>query len=460
MPSFTRTVLRWWKTSGPRSRIWPSARSRSPSLSTSTKWPPSQPQYWGAVRRLVVEHGAGGAVVAVDGEGAVAVVDQEVLLDVGAAAALDPQVDVLVAVDVARRGRLDVKVREVRRGDRGRSAAVFPAHRGGEGGRAAVSAAVRGADVELRRVAVSAAVLPDVDARVEHGEVDPTVAVEVVGDHDRCAGPDGPGHHGGRREPEVPAAGPENHPHRQLGETVGGRLRPIVRLAAHDQVVPTVAVEVHDGEDTLDLVEVLPRLAPGKGLGRGRRAKDDNQKQHGDEVSQCHPYCAVVVLDPARERRGGAPMTGETRRPQPSPRRFARECSSSAALMASIGRRSLDGGGSNWHDRQLRGACSSGTSRTADRREGRSRRSRSQSPSSSGEPVGEFRQRARQLAERHHGVIVRQHSQLGERRRVILDRQSDLVELLGQRLDLRRLSVAVRSSLCSSAKSVRGAGPR
>ena len=60
----------------------------------------------GAVGRLVLEHGAGGAVVTVDGEDAVAVavVDHEVLLDVGAAAALDPQVDIAVTVDVARGG--------------------------------------------------------------------------------------------------------------------------------------------------------------------------------------------------------------------------------------------------------------------------------------------------------------------------------------------------------------------
>ena len=65
---------------------------------------------------------------------------------------------------------------------------------------------------------------------------------------------------------------------------------------------------------------------------------------------------------------------------------------------------------------------------TAYRRKRRPHRTRGQSSCSSGSrSVSSVS--ARQLTERHHGVIVRQHSQLsGERRRVILDRQSDLVE--------------------------------
>ena len=219
------------------------------------------------------------AVVPVDGERPVAVVHQEVLLDVGAAAALHPQVHVSVVVDVARRGRLDVQIGGVRRGQRWRPLLVLAPHRVGQR-LGVLESAARRAEEQLRRIAVPAALRPDVDAGIEHREVETAVVVEVVRDRDRRAGPDRWRQHSRRRQLELPASGPEEHLHRQLVESVFDRLAAVVRLTARDDVVPAVPVQVRHGDDDLDPVEAALGLDARERLcmgGAGEAAGDEHR---------------------------------------------------------------------------------------------------------------------------------------------------------------------------------------
>ena len=197
-------------TSGPRSRMCPRARSRSPSLSISTKCPPSQPQYWEPSGGWAWSTGLVARLSRSTVNVPVAVVHHEVFLDVGAAAALHPQVHVPVVVDVARRGRLDVQVRRVRRGNLVRPLLVLPPHGVGQR-RRVLELTPRRAEEQLRRVAVPDTLRPDVDPGIEHHEVETAVAVEVVRDRDRGAGSDRR-ERLRRRQAEPSVTGPEETP--------------------------------------------------------------------------------------------------------------------------------------------------------------------------------------------------------------------------------------------------------
>ena len=253
----------WSMTSGPGSRMCPSARSRSPSLSISTKCPPSQPQYWEPSGGWAWSTGLAARVVPVDGKRPVAVVHHEVFLDVGAASAPHPQVHVPVVVDVARRGRLDMQVRGVRRGHRRRPLLVLLAHRVGQR-RRVFELPARRAEQQLRRVAVPAALRPDVDAG-------------VVRDRDRSASPDRR-EQLRRRQLEPPVTGPEEHLHRQACPT-GLRPSRSRRSAGRPRLCrPGRPLQVRYGDDDLDPVEAawradaLERLRIGGGQAAGGRA--------------------------------------------------------------------------------------------------------------------------------------------------------------------------------------------
>ena len=105
--------------------------------------------------------------------------------DVGAADAVDPQVDVTVAVDVVRRRRFEMEVGEP--GVAGvRPQRVLAPDRVRQRLRQ-MQLPVRTAQPQLRRIAYSDTLLEHVDAGVEDREIDLTVAVEVARDHDRAA---------------------------------------------------------------------------------------------------------------------------------------------------------------------------------------------------------------------------------------------------------------------------------
>ena len=105
--------------------------------------------------------------------------------DVGAAGALNPQVDITVAVYVAGGSRLDVKVGGP--GVSGLRPQLVLATDGVRQRFGWPEASVLITQEQLRRIAVSASVFLHEDVPVEDREVRLAVAVEIVHDHDRAA---------------------------------------------------------------------------------------------------------------------------------------------------------------------------------------------------------------------------------------------------------------------------------
>ncbi len=179
-------------------------------------------------------------------------------VDVGAAAALDPQVHVAVAVDVARRRRLQMEVGGAGGRRDGRIPLVLPFDRIGQRGRRPEHAVVM-AQEQLRRIAVPRAVRVHVCTGVEDREVVPAVAVEVVGDHDRVARLDRPLDQlrGGS---EAPVPGADEHVQWRLREAVLGRRSDgVLDASSNDEIVPAIAVQICDREDEVE---------PARGRGR------------------------------------------------------------------------------------------------------------------------------------------------------------------------------------------------
>ena len=267
----------------------------------------------------------------VDRERAVPVVHHEVAGDVGPADAVDPQVDVAILVDVARRGRLEMEVG--RAGVvRVRAQLVLASDRVGQRVRRP-EPAVRTAQEQLRRIPVATAHLAHVNARVEDGEVRVPVAVEVGRDQDRVARIDRPFDQLRRRgQTAVLPAG--EHVQRRLCESVLGRSIEAVLLAPprHD-VVPAVAVEIGDGEHEIEPPETRvggdPREADaGSGLCISQGAAEHNRRgdrrtpweEHGASLRGLRARSPEHRLHPATQRRPAkrlmsiGPATGISRR--------------------------------------------------------------------------------------------------------------------------------------------------
>ena len=257
-------MLNWLMWVGSRSRICPSARSRSPSLSRSTEVVSHVPP---ELRLRVVEELVGNAI-GVERERAVPAVHHEVAGHVVATAALDPQIDVAIAVYVAGRRRLGMEVSRPRVVGMRPQRVLAPDGVGQRVRRA--EPAVPITQEQLRRIAVLASVSIHSDALIEDREIGSPVAVEVIGDHDCGAHVDRSFDQLRRvSEPTIPYAG--EHAQRGLRESVFGRRAAVVIGApSRENIVAAIAVEVCNGMYEFEPSEI--------GLGDDARKGDPRRR--------------------------------------------------------------------------------------------------------------------------------------------------------------------------------------
>ena len=125
--------------------------------------------------------------------------------------------------------------------------------------------AVRTTQEQLRRIAVSAAYLADVDARIEDGEIRPPVAVEIIRDHDRIAHVDRPfDQRWGLCQIAVFFTDEHVQPRLRQSLLRRPRVGAVLLTPSREDIVSAIAVEIGNGEHEIEPAEAGLHCHTGK----------------------------------------------------------------------------------------------------------------------------------------------------------------------------------------------------